>query len=33
MSHGAITFGDLMIFNGYSLMIFGPFMRLGGKWA
>lgn len=29
---GVMTVGDLIIFNGYAAMIFGPFVRLGRDW-
>ncbi len=29
---GTITIGELIAFNGYAGMVFGPFMELGNKW-
>ncbi|MEZ4156878.1 MAG: ABC transporter ATP-binding protein [Candidatus Paceibacterota bacterium] len=29
---GVITVGELVMFNGYSAMFFGPFVRLGRSW-
>lgn len=32
MSDGRLTIGELMMFNGYAAMAFGPFVRLGYIW-
>lgn len=33
ISKGALTIGELIAFNGYAAMVFGPFAILGRNWA
>ena len=33
ISKGALTLGELIAFNGYAMMVFGPFAILGRNWA
>ncbi|MDR3546944.1 MAG: ABC transporter ATP-binding protein [Candidatus Pacebacteria bacterium] len=30
--HGTLTIGDLIAFNAYASMVFGPFVSLGSQW-
>ena len=32
IGHGQMTIGELVMFNGYSALFFGPFVRLGHNW-
>lgn len=32
IAHGKLTIGELIAFNGYAAMVFGPFVRIGNNW-